>query len=870
MRAFILAVMAALLTAVTPAAAQSPKRVALVIGNSAYQTLTRLHNPRIDAGRFAGILAANGFEVLSCDGQRTGCFDLARTALRQALDTLQRKADGADLVLVFYAGHGMQLSKAEGGVPPNVLAPVDLEFDCDDPGLTGGVPLEEVFAALSGARQRIVILDACRNDPFEGCQRRRTAAAASFGVLTLPDAESFLLVSSTKPGQTALDGIDGEHSPFARALFEGLRRSPDLYFHQLLQLHVAKAVIEITGRAGFTQVPETLTRGIAPDACLKGLGCAADDRAGALQQEVERLRSERSRDQVAETFLALKEKGLSRQLSPEERRRELEGLHQVVRELAAQNDTRSEEALARMQAGDAEGAKRLYAEVLEAREKEAAEIEKQAAARATAKRREAAKAARSLAALERLANVGKAVELYKRATELDPADAEAWLDYARAAFDTGRFADAKSAVEQAIAKSDESANATARYWATSMLGVLAMNEGSLTRAEQLYKAALAMVQAHIQTSSDETVWRQRQSFLHSRIGAVLRAQGKLGEALESYKTALAIAERLPKTDAGDIDRQDAIADSHDQIGQLLQARGNLDGALESYRIVLAIIERLANTDVNNTGRLQTVAVSHDRIGSVLQARGDLDGALEHYRTALATMERLVKTDVTNARWQSTLWASHGRIGAVLQAQGNPDGALESYRTALAISERWNKEATNTIWQNTLKTSHRQIAEVLQSRGDLRGAAQSYKAALAITEQLTGNTESEEIKQGGKAGANTAAALGSQAWHALLARAFESALAASERAHTLAPDLVWLESNRAHALMFLNRSHEARALYLAHKGKSLAGGRWEQVIADDFKQLRAAGLSHTLMPRVEKELGVAASPAAKVPGRRAAK
>jgi hypothetical protein len=102
--------------------------------------------------------------------------------------------------------------------------------------------------------------------------------------------------SSTKPGQTTLDGIEGEHSPFARALFEGLEKSPDLYFHQLLQLHVAKAVIEATGRAGFTQVPETLTRGVAPDACLEGAGCAADERAGALQAELERLRTERGRD----------------------------------------------------------------------------------------------------------------------------------------------------------------------------------------------------------------------------------------------------------------------------------------------------------------------------------------------------------------------------------------------------------------------------------------------------------------------------------------------------------------------------------------------------------------------------------------------
>src|SRR5262245_57746837 len=173
-RIFILSAIAALLLAAAPAAAQSPKRVALVIGNDTYQSLTRLNNPRLDAGRLSGILAASGFDVISCDGRRPGCFDLTRATLLDALETLERKAQGAELALVFYAGHGMQLSrgKVQDGASSNVLAPVDLEFDCADMGMTRGVPVEEVFRAVAGARQRIVILDACRNDPFQQCPKR--------------------------------------------------------------------------------------------------------------------------------------------------------------------------------------------------------------------------------------------------------------------------------------------------------------------------------------------------------------------------------------------------------------------------------------------------------------------------------------------------------------------------------------------------------------------------------------------------------------------------------------------------------------------------------------------------------------------------
>jgi uncharacterized caspase-like protein len=244
-------------------------RVALVVGNDAYQSLSTLANPGADARHLADLLSANDFEVLSCDGKRPGCFDARREDLQDALEALTAKAKGKDLALVFFSGHGMQ------GPDGNVLAPVDMRVDCAENTLRRGILLNDLLKAAAGARQKIVILDACRNNPLPQCPSARGLVAASFGALSLPDAESFMLVSSTKPGQVALDGLRGEHSPFARALFYWLEKSPDIYFHQLLS-RVAKMVIEDTTRAKFTQVPEMLVRGVAPEACLKGQGCSAD------------------------------------------------------------------------------------------------------------------------------------------------------------------------------------------------------------------------------------------------------------------------------------------------------------------------------------------------------------------------------------------------------------------------------------------------------------------------------------------------------------------------------------------------------------------------------------------------------------------
>ena len=84
------------------------RRVALVIGQNAYTGLSSLPNPKNDATRMAALLARHGFDVISCDGKQPGCFDQTRAGLLKALTKLEVAAGGADLALVFYAGHGME------------------------------------------------------------------------------------------------------------------------------------------------------------------------------------------------------------------------------------------------------------------------------------------------------------------------------------------------------------------------------------------------------------------------------------------------------------------------------------------------------------------------------------------------------------------------------------------------------------------------------------------------------------------------------------------------------------------------------------------------------------------------------------------
>ena len=516
---------------IAAAVAAPEKRVALVIGNSAYTALKPLKNPGIDAESLVKTLAERGFDVISCDGQRPGCFDLSRDGLTSAIAQLAAKADGADLALVFYAGHGMEA--AEG----NVLAPVDADIDCAAQQVTRGVLIDEVLEALHGARQKIVVLDACRNDPLGQICPPATKAKLTFRQFKIPDAGNFLLVSSTKPGQVALDGLPGAHSPFARALFAALAATPNVHFDQVFN-RVSKTVIDETAKANFTQIPEMLIRGGAPEACLAGEACAADPQAAALREELETLKRNAARDQEfiepGKAYLARIETNYGRALSDDERRRALTEFAELTRSLAARNDNRAGRALEKLKTGDTAEAERLFQEDLDAGAAEEAEVMAEAQRRTAALRRKKASSARNLAALARAKDVAKALAYYKQATDLDPDDAETWDAYARAAQDAGRTDEAKAAFAQAALKAQGDYADFTRYWATLGQGDIAFAQGSLAEARGLYETASAIADRLAKADPNNAGWQRDLSVSYSNVGDVRVAQGDLAGALENF------------------------------------------------------------------------------------------------------------------------------------------------------------------------------------------------------------------------------------------------------------------------------------------------------------------------------------------------
>ncbi len=222
------------------APALADRRVALVIGNSAYVHAPALTNPKNDAAEVARKLSAIGYEVQLEE-------DLTGQAFRVALGQFSESAQQADLALVFYAGHGIEL----GG--RNFLIPIDSEMKSEAAAQFEAVPLDQVLSTVRAAKTLgIVMLDACRDNPFANSMSRSngTRSVARGLAPVSVEGDGGLVVSfAAEAGNTAADGDSG-HSPYTEAFLEVLDQ-PDLEVGRMFRTLRAKVRAKSKGQ----QVP---------------------------------------------------------------------------------------------------------------------------------------------------------------------------------------------------------------------------------------------------------------------------------------------------------------------------------------------------------------------------------------------------------------------------------------------------------------------------------------------------------------------------------------------------------------------------------------------------------------------------------------
>jgi uncharacterized caspase-like protein len=199
------------LSSICPDSAFADKRVALVIGNSAYQLAPTIPNPTRDAQAIAAEFTKAGFDIVSAH------YDQRILQFKRAIRQFEDAAANADIAVVFYAGHGIEI----GGV--NYMIPVDAKLVYDRDAKDEAIELDRLLEAVDAAKRLgLVILDACRDNPFVRTMNRVSAVRKVNTGLALvePTNRNVLVAYACKSG-TAEDG-DAEHSPYTAALLKNL------------------------------------------------------------------------------------------------------------------------------------------------------------------------------------------------------------------------------------------------------------------------------------------------------------------------------------------------------------------------------------------------------------------------------------------------------------------------------------------------------------------------------------------------------------------------------------------------------------------------------------------------------------------------
>jgi len=232
----------ALIICALPLSASASERIALVIGMGAYQTVPVLDNPVNDARGVGETLQGIGFDV-------TTLIDTPGEILRAEVDKFAFRAETADLALIYYAGHGVEVQGE------NFLIPVDAQVTSNRDIQRLSLSLDDLLAAVDGARKmRVVILDSCRDDPFGGALDLEALASAPAptpgtrgaggGGMAPPSPDRGTLVAfAARDGEVALDGV-GQHSPFAQALIDALPQPVEI---SLMFRQVRDSVLRNTG-----------------------------------------------------------------------------------------------------------------------------------------------------------------------------------------------------------------------------------------------------------------------------------------------------------------------------------------------------------------------------------------------------------------------------------------------------------------------------------------------------------------------------------------------------------------------------------------------------------------------------------------------
>ncbi|MFN5998762.1 MAG: caspase family protein [Paracoccaceae bacterium] len=742
-------------------AALAEKRVALLLAAEDYDFIRPLANPANDARALEEVLEGLDFEVFTETNR-----DLKRT--RRALEDFKEDAKGADVALLFFAGHGVAID----GV--NYLLPTDADASSATKLAETSLPLSEAQEAIqSVAPVAIILLDACRDDPFNGGGTEGRGAAAleddpptapkpTPGLGRIGRADGVLFAFAAAPGETASDG-DEANSPFTAALVRHFATAG-------VELRTALTLVQqdVYDRSRGKQLPY-IESGLPELVFISGQGAlperdqlliAMADLTPDIRAEVETLAAQRNLP-LAPLYAALLSADLDRQ-TPEERAAMLME--------AAQSYEAFQTELQRFQSDDprvadlrskAEEQLTLGAfDAARALLTDAAEID--ATARTTIRETylsrtlsEAAthmlnaNAARTDLRYDlAISDLQKAAALYAEVAD-QGIDRDAQFSYVTALTSLGELQlvagnteaayqaySARAAFAQARVEADTTDVGWVRelIWSMNDLGSVLQQQGYLKEAETAYSTALEFSQWQADQRPDDTDLMRDRQVAVNRVGSIRLARSDHAGSLAAHTEALAIAEALLATDPLNVTYRMDISFTQERIGDARLAMGDKAGAKAAFETALQVGEALVAEYPSDVTIRRNLSVSYERIGDMLVSDSDYPAALETFGKALAIREELAALDPDNKPRQRDLAINFDRIGDVQRFLGDMDSALLAHQAAMTIREKLAAlDPTNMVWQQDLLVS-------LDRMGDIHFGENDFVAALAAQDRARGISE----------------------------------------------------------------------------------------------------------------------------------
>lgn len=623
---------ATLLAQAAPAAAEKALRgVALVIGNGDYEHLPKLTNPGNDARAVEELLNGLGFETDLAD-------DRSAKRLRRDLENFAEDAEGVDVAVLYYSGHGIEA----GG--ENYLVPVDAEVDSLQDAGDSLVGLGAVLDELKGSVPvTIVVLDACRNNPFPpGATLRPSPDAEPAPVAAAGLAETRSVVAlggarkgrgkeegfgtviafAASPGQVALDGPPGENSPYAAAILRHLSAMGGEEFGTVMRMVAEEVYLKTDGRQ-HPWVNESLRRLLyfgSPGAEAPGEDRGILTERRGLLLTIASL-PDRSRRQIEEVA--------------REGKVPMDALYAMLKALGAQapEDPAALEKLLRAQA-------------------------------------------------ERL----KAVLAERAALKSTDPEIVRLLGLAQQALDEGALQAAQGFYDQAkarvgeVARTVDDAEADVKARRLEFAAVFARSAENLELAFRYREAAQDYAKAFEQAKrwDDEAalLYRTAQAEALSAEGDFSGDNAVLGEAVRIYEDGLGFASReeRPMQWAA---AQNNLAATLAVLGERETGREHLDAAAKAYDAALSVYTRAEHPDdwASTLGNLGTVRW---RLGQREPDGASLGRAVEAFRSAL---------EVQGAKTVPLEWAAtQNNLGIVLSAIGEREPGSVRFREAAAAHE----------------------------------------------------------------------------------------------------------------------------------------------------------------------------------------